>query len=194
MFAKSKTRESTLEQITESLSEATTAKPCAYKDCRNTIPTAHQFPYCDVCRVLMTRNALTVLQDPFSPQPISQHVKAQLHTELLTSLTGEEILRFIIRQEETYLAVKGYIKLHKIGEATPRVAKTVQERIDEIRLAQDTHSVRATVQKKRAKKVATNQDKLLKLLGGDTDDDIGTRADKAAKVKQLLGNLDLSDL
>lgn len=137
-------------------------RKCAYEKCPNVIPAAHAFVHCDVCRTLITRNSLTLLLDPHSPHPSvtsSQGVFAQL----ITNLTGEEMIRSVEKMEAAYLAMQRHIHLYKVGAATPRANKSLVESLAEGRELVDAPKTRKIHMKKGEKRA----DKLTKLLGGD---------------------------
>lgn len=152
-------------------------KACRYPQCPNRIAVGPDaFDYCETCRVLVARNAITLLLDPCAPRVIER--SASVEHAMLTNMTGEEIVAYVKRLEDHYLAVQKVAHLYKLSTRKP--VKTLDDAIAEARTLGSTPKTRKerekdarSAEEKKKAKLASRKDKLKALLGDKADDIMG---------------------
>lgn len=151
--------------------ETNSIKKCEGEKCSNTLPLNSQFPYCEVCRTLISRNSLTILLDPHSPHPTHTHLqRLHVHTQMLTALSGEEVIRLVQNLEDVYLNTKKHIMANKVETSTQRAKHTMGEEHHSAVSANRSMSPAEKTHKKYAKIKQSRAEKLTKLVGGNAEE------------------------
>jgi len=150
-------------------------EPCQYPSCKNNIPAGGQFRYCEVCRVLAVRNAITITTDPFAPfterqEPIFQN--------MICNMRSEEIIRYNEKVEWAYLATKKAIYAQGLAlRNTPEHFNQLSEEAEAYRKANPTPKTQNRYEKIAEKKVERMVRK-------------GATKEQAAQWQKDLGSID----
>jgi hypothetical protein len=107
------------------------SRRCKYPSCDGEILADSPFEYCERCRSLAARNAISLRIDPCSPSDMERG-KEVIFT-MLTNMKGDEILTTCRRIEEVYLQFQQFIKVHNVESSTKRPFKPLPEQIEEAR-------------------------------------------------------------
>ena len=154
MKGKSKQPMNETEQLISS--QGDNDKPCRYPTCKNRIPKDSEFEFCEVCRVVAIRNAVTLMADPIAPAPMERR-DSIFHTTIC-NMRAEEILRAVQYTEYLYLNFCKIVKARQLDlPSTKRNWNTLQGEVDEARSTKKTA--------KSTKPRTSKRDKLIKLAG-----------------------------
>jgi hypothetical protein len=152
-------------------------KPCQYRNCPNSVPTLRAdgtvgFDYCEVCRAIVNRNSIALIQDPHSPIP--QRAESQMQA-VIHNLTPDELLNWTHKVEWTYLTLQTAIKSRELDiHRATRFAEGVE--LVRAERSKPTTIKRSTAEPKEAKARAPKKSELQTLI------DLGYPAEQAQKM------------
>lgn len=112
-------------------------KRCNFRGCINELSSDAAFTLCETCRTLYVSERVTLLSDPFSSR--ATNVKDAITSQLITAMSGSEVLALQTNLQYLYLEVCKIVKLHGLEQATPRSRAKLTEG-EEIEKARRTNS------------------------------------------------------